>query len=178
MGTVTITGVSPDPEIYGANLAAAANYISARFGAKYDAWLGLATPDLKGKTLVSATDFLDRLGLVDETGTAIGHGTAIEDVIAACFEMAVLINDDPDIVEQIDQASNIKKVFASGAGVEYHAPTSIADGSASKLPHVIQQLLGPYLPAADVTVIGGYGSAGDTKSSASDCHDYDRSEPY
>lgn len=178
MGTVTITGVSPDPEIYGANLAAASNYIGARFGDRYAAWLALATSDLKGQTLVSATDFLDRLGLVDESGAAIGHGTVIAAVINASYEMAVLINDDPEIVELLDASSNVARVYASGAGVDFHNPTSTVDGSASLLPHVVQQLLAPYLPAADLAVIGGYSSAGDTVSSASDCYDYDRSEPY
>lgn len=177
MGTVTITGVSPDPEIYGANLAAAQNYVKARFGDRYAAWLAL-TGDDPAKTLVSATDFLDRLGLVDESGAAIGHGTVIANVINASYEMAVLINDDPEIVELLDASSNVARVYASGAGVDFHNPTSTVDGSASLLPHVVQQLLAPYLPAADLAVIGGYSSAGDTVSSASDCHDYDRSEPY
>lgn len=181
MGTVTITGVSPDPEIYGANLAAAVTYISARFGSTYAAWLALpaAPPDDRGRTLVSATDYIDRLALVDTSGAAITHATAIAAVQQACFELAVLINDDPDVVAALDQSFNIKSVDAGGGvGVEFQVPTSVADGSATRLPYVIEQLLAPYLPVSSASVAGGYGGGGSCKSAFSECREYDRKDPY
>ena len=159
MGTVSITGVSPDSEIYGASLAAAINHVKGRFGPTYTAWLALGSDD-QAKTLVSATDYMDGLGLVDD-GVAIGHSTTIAAVQKACYELAVLIADDPDIVAQIDQSSNIKRVKAGTAEVEYHNPTSTRNGTAERLPHVVQQLLADYLPTGSAAVIGGYGQAGD-----------------
>ena len=177
MGTVTITGVSPNPNIYGADLAAATTYITARFGSTYDAWLALATTDLKGRTLVSATDYIDRLGLKDTSGAAIPYTTSIVAVQQACFELAVLINSDPDLVTAIDASSNVKRVGAGGGvEVEYFNPTSTKDGSASTLPWIVQQLLAPYLPVPSVTVIGGYGQAGDCPCDDDD--DLSRSGPY
>lgn len=174
MGTVTIAGVAPDPEIYGANLAAAITYITARYGPAYTAWIALSSDD-KGRTLVSATSYMDRLGLVD-AGVAIAHSTVLVPVISACFELAVLIADDPDLIAALDASSNIKSVDAGGAGVEFFNPTSSLDGSASTLPYVVQQLLGPYLPALTATVIGGYGQSGDCPCDDDD--DLSRSGPY
>lgn len=160
MGTVVIAGVSPDPEIFGASLAAAINHVTGRFGPTYTTWLGIGTND-QGRTLVSATDVMDGLGLVDG-GVAIEHSTTIAAVQKACYELAVLIADDPDIVTLLDGSSNIERVKAGPAEVEFHNPTSVANGTAERLPHVVQQLLAPYIPARSATVIGGYGQAGDT----------------
>jgi hypothetical protein len=179
MGTVTIAGVSPDPSVYVTNLAAATNYVTGRFGTTYTAWLALVSDD-KGRTLVSATDFMDRLSLKDPaTGAAIAYSSTIPAINNACCELAVLIADDPDVVAQFDAGSNIKKVNAGGAGVEFFVPTSPSDGSGDKLPHVIQQLLSPYLSGnASVAVIGGYGQAGDCDLDDVDGGDLDRNWPF
>lgn len=179
MGTVTITGVAPDPEIYGVSLAAAVNHVKSRFGPTYKAWLAIAADPDQAQTLVSATDAMDRLGLIDPaTGAAIGHATTIVDVQKACYELAVLIFDDPDVVAQVDASSNIKAVRAGGAGVDFFVPTSTSDGSAEQLPHVIQQLLGPYLGGANGgdTVLGGYGRSG--SACLDDGGDLERNGPY
>lgn len=193
--TVTIAGVSPNPEVYG-GLPAATAYIGARIGDAYETWRGLSTDD-QGRTLVSATSYLDRIawkgtattpavggttlqwprtGVTRSNGTAVDPNTVPVEITSATFELAALIADDPDIVSQLDSGSNIEKVNAGGAGVTFFAPTSANDGSASRLPYVVQQLIGQFTSSAGVTVIGGFGQSGN--ACLDDGGDFDRSEPF
>lgn len=175
MGTVTIG--SDTEEVYG-TLAAANSYANKTFGAVAAKWRGL-TDDDKGRTLVDATRYLDLLELEDEDGNAIGHDTAIANVLAACFELAMLIASDPAVKSALDAGSNVKKLDADGASIEYFRPTSVATGTATRLPVVVQRLIAPYLPSANVAVaLGGASSGTDAESWFDDCDDGDRNEPF
>lgn len=177
MGTVTITGVAPDPEIYG-TLAAATAYIGASFGPGATKWRGLVADD-QARTLVAATRYLDALELED-AGAAIGHDTVIAAVLAACAELAMLIAADPAVQAAVDAGSNVKVLDADGARIEFFRGTSAAAGTATRLPPVVQKLLGPYLPGAGsaVSIASGrsYGTTAD--SWFDDCDAGSRSEPF
>lgn len=177
MATVTIAGVSPDPEVIG-GLVEATAYIGASFGPAATKWRALSTDD-KGRTLVASTRYLDALGLEDENGDAIGHDTTIANVLAATFELAMLIAADPRIQAAADTGSNVKKLDADGASIEYFRPTSVALGTASRLPSIVQKLLADYLPSTEAAA--GYGGSSygtDADSSFDDCDSTDRSEPF
>lgn len=191
--TVSIAGVSPDPEVY-AGLAKATAYIGAAFGGEAAKWRGLAEDD-KERTLVAATRYIDAR---DWAGTATGEdgttlafprsGDGITDSSAeqlarveqAVCELAMLIAADPSIQQAIDQGSNIKKLDADGALIEFFAPTSVAEGTATTLPPVVQRLLGRYTAAAatGVTIAGGSSYGTDGESAFDDCDATDRSDPF
>jgi hypothetical protein len=153
----------------------AKNYVGARFAPNYTAWLELSDDD-KGRTLVSADDFIDSLAWQGTaTGTLNGNPTSrqwprsgIEGVdpttipnaiVEASFELAVMIAASPDLPNKLDQGSNISS--ASGGGgvsVSYFAPTSARTGTATLLPPIVQRKVGRYLamPSDD----GSFGSPG------------------
>ncbi len=175
MATVVISGVSPDPESF-VNVADAIEYVTAMYGTTYTAWLALATIS-QGRTLVAATRYMDRLGLVDDAGVALTHSTTEQPVLDACAELAVLIGDDPDIVSTFDGSSNIASVNAGTAGVAFFNPTTTKGGTATKLPYIIQQLLGPYLPSASATA-PIQGTNGNCSTDFDECDTYRKTGPY
>lgn len=183
--SVAISGVSPDPEVYG-GLTAAGNYVGAMFAPAATSWLALST-NAKGQTLRAATLFLDRqpwegdatgqVG-VDATtlqwprsgvtagGEDVDSTTVPADVVNAAFEMAVLIAADPTIISKIDQGSNISSVGAGGGvAVSFFAQSSAANGTATRLPTVVQQLVAKYLATGGPVTEGGTGVYGNTCSS-------------
>ncbi len=153
----------------------ATNYINSRFGSTYTAWLLLSADD-KSRTLVSSSAFLDSLSWQGTaTGVLNGNSTLLQwprsgidgvdsttiptAIVNASFELAVMIAADPDLVNKIDQSTNISS--ASGGGgvsVSYFAPTSVIVGTATLLPPLVQRLVGRYLatPSGD----GSFGAAG------------------
>lgn len=192
--TVSIAGVAPDPEVYG-GLAAATAYIGSRFRGAYATWRAIVDEDDKERTLVEATAYIDRLpwkgtangaggtslqwprtGATKADGSAVDSTTVPDAIVDAVFELAAMIADDPDIVAQVDSSSNIKRVKAGSAEVEYHNATSTRNGTATKLPYVIQQLVGPYLAASSVTASGGFGQAG--SSCLDDGEDFELNRPF
>jgi hypothetical protein len=185
--TAAIANVSPDPEVYG-GLAAAANYVGALFSTQADTWLALDA-NTKARTLRAATLYLerilwdgDRTGLVgvDATtlqwprsgveldGVAIDATTVPVDIVSAAFELAVLINADPDLVTAVDQGSLVSSVGAGGGvSVSFAFPTSAALGTATRFPTVVQQLIGKYLAVPAAAIAGGTGAYGCSTSAYS-----------
>lgn len=164
--TVPITGVSPDPEVYG-GLTAAASYIGSMFGSAGAAWLALV-PNAQAQTLVAARRYLDqqtwdgaRTGLVGadpttlawpRSGITLGDGTPVDattvppEVVDASFELAVIIAGDETVTSKRDQGSNISSVGAGGGvSVSFFSPTSARLGTASVMPEVVQRLVGRFL---------------------------------
>lgn len=194
--TVPITGVSPDPEVYG-GLAAAANYVGALFAPAATAWLALDA-NTKGRTLRAATLYLERLawegtrtGLVgsDPTtlawprtdvtvdGQPLDSTTVPADIVSAAFELAVAIAADPALVGKVDQGSLISSVSAGPASVSFAFPTSAASGTATRFPLVVQQLIAKYLATPGGATEGGLGAYGKCESSFARCRQYRLVEP-
>ncbi len=193
--TVTITGVVAAVEVYGGSLAAV-DYIGAMLGASADAWRALSA-DNKARSLVVATRYLDtapwqgtatlsgttlqwpRSGVLNADGTAVDSATVPAAIVNATFELAALVADDPDIVASFDTGSNVQAVNAGGGvGVVFFNPTSSRTGTASKMPVVVQRLVGRYLDAAVAGIDGAFGQAGNTTSQFDSCHTERRVWPY
>jgi hypothetical protein len=196
--TVSIAGVSPDPEVYG-GLVAATAYIGARIGDAYTAWRALDEDD-KERTLVSATSYVDsftwvgtanafdsttlewpRDDVTDSSGATLTNAEQLAIIERAVFELAALAADDPDVFALLDGSGNIASVGAGGASVSYFNPTSTSDGSAPKFPNaLIDRLLARFLAATTTNAYATItaGQAGDSDSGFSRCEDYDRSEPW
>ncbi len=164
--------------IYG-TYAAAQAYIAARFGEGYTAWTGRTDADKK-RTLISAADYLNTQVWVDAYDT-FAERDALQAFVDASYELAVLIGDDPDLVQLVDQGTNVARVYAGGAGVDYANPTSSARGTATLLPPILMRLIGAYLGSASSgasAVLGGSGVAGAATNPLSECSDYDRTESW
>jgi hypothetical protein len=173
-------------------------YLGASYGPQYTAWLALGDSDA-GKTLVSATRHLNEqpwqgtaTGILDGNpttlawprsgviidGVEISSLTIPDAITQATFELAVMILADPDIVSAPDTSTNVKAVMAGGGvGVEFFVPTSTRDGSATRLPTMIQRLVGKYLGSPSA-VDGGYSRGGNACSEFSDRHAFKRSWPF
>lgn len=180
--TVTISGVSPDPEVYG-GLVAADNYIGGLVGPGPDAWRALVTAadaTSRGRILFSVTQFAEAQALrgapshvggttlhfpiaTDITladGTVIAAGTVPPAFVNGVFEFCAILAKKDSVLAAADQGGNIK-IAAAGGGVmvEYFNPTSVANGTASAYPPAVQRWWAPYLAGADASG-GGTGFAG------------------
>ncbi|RPH64980.1 MAG: hypothetical protein EHM89_00125 [Acidobacteria bacterium] len=172
---ITLTGGASET-IHG-TYAAAQTYIAMSYGSTYDAWTALATDDLRKRTLAAAVRYLNSQ-VWNEDADTFAERDLIAAFATAQYELAVLILADASLTSSLSAGSNIRSVSAGGAGVEYFAPATLEAGTATKLPPIVQRLIGAYLGSAGVTVIGGYSQDGDCESPFSDCNDYDREEPY
>lgn len=192
--TVTITGVTDPIEVYG-GLAAANDYIASSFGASYTAWLAL-TEDDREKTLVGATRYLDRQrwqgtanafdsttlafprdGLVDRAGEVAPDAAQLALVSKATFELAVLVAGDADVLAAADQGQNIKAMGAGSARLEFFSPTKAANGTATKLPTIVHDLIGQWLAGASsgaAVIIGGTSTGTCAEPRFEDCDDFER----
>jgi len=169
IGTATAT-------IHG-TYAAAVDYVSTMFGDAYTTWLGFDVDDRK-RTLVAATRYLDRQAWSTDYATFAARD-AVDAFKTASYELAALAAEDASVLSAVDSGSNIKSVGAGGAFVDYFNPTSQLLGNATKLPPILQALLGAYLATSDVLAsLGGAGEDGDCHDPFNDCSDYDRNEPY
>lgn len=163
--TAPITGVTPDPEVY-TGLVAARMYVAEMLDPKADAWLALE-PNTQARSLRTATRFLDRqtwdgtatglvgadvttlqfprAGLLRE-GVAVDSTTVPFEISEAACELAVLVASDPAIINKVDQGSNISSVGGGGGvAVSFFAPTSAANGTATRLPLAVLRLIGCFL---------------------------------
>lgn len=147
--SLTVTGTTTPVTIYG-TYAAAKDYIASTYGPLYTAWTAL-TPDDQKRTLIAAVRLLEQQSWDPTTASTFAVRDAIAAFGQAEYELAVLIADSPDIVQQHDQGSNVQSAGAGSARVSFFAPTSATDGTATVLPPVVERLVGGYLASADVT---------------------------
>lgn len=194
--TVSITGVVSPVEVYG-GLTNATDYIGAMIGDAYTAWRALTADDMK-RTLVAATRYIDeqdwqgtanafggttlqwpRDSVLKSTGVAYTNAEELALIQQAAFELAAAAADDPDVFSAIDASSNIQAVTAGGAGVTFFNPTSIRDGSATKLPPIVMRLIGKFLaaPSASSAAFGSAGGEAEDSIFGSG-NDMDRGEPF
>lgn len=165
---VTITGVSTPITIYG-TFQGAKDYIAAMFGDTYAAWTALvgsgsAVDDPKKQTLVAATRYLESWNWDPTTAGSFAARDAIPAFQQAVAELAVLVADDPSVLGARDAGSNIRGVGAGSSRVDFFAPTSAEDGSATVMPVVVQRLIGQYGASASSSIGGGITSGTDGKS--------------
>lgn len=178
--TVTLT-TSQSATIYG-TFAAAGDFAATMFGATYTAWRALQ-PDDQKRTLIAATRYLDAMAWDPDTAPdfttrdAIA-GTPIGPFAQASYELAVLIADDPTVLQAQDQGTNVRAVGAGSARVEFFNPTSPLFGTATVLPPVIERLVGQYLASASSTGGAPDGQAAGCESPFSAQSEYRRWWPY
>ncbi len=169
--------------IYG-TFAGALAYLGGSFGDAYTAWLALSTADQK-RTLIAAARYLDRQSWIDDVDTlALRDAYVLDDATTypfqlASYELAAAVADDADVLVAPDTGTNVARVFAGGAGVDFANPTSVRGGTASVLPPILQALIGGYLAtSATAGPDGGSGESGSCRNPFADCADYDRNRPF
>lgn len=159
MGTITISGNSEN--IYG-DLAGANAYFSLSI--RSTNW-DTGTSTTKQKALVSATRWMDRVGLVDSNGDTlapVSDDTGIDTAVQqGCYELAAYLLGDSTAADQSDTGSNVKVAKAGSASVEFFRPES-----GSIFPEAALRLLAPYL-APTISSSTGMASYGGTVDDSS-----------
>lgn len=167
--------VGTGSELIHGTFAAAKAYCAIMFGDTYDAW-NLLTDDQKKKTLARAVRFLNAQAWTEDADTFAEREALLVNSVSvfhqAQYDLAVLISDDPDVVAQVDQGSNIASLGAGSASISFFNPTT---KNADVLPPVLMRLVGSYLALSSLAGPDG----GESRSSCatnpfSDCEDYDR----
>jgi hypothetical protein len=182
--TVTFTDAT-EVEVYmGLTALDAAMFTSGSAGAAAYRALTAGSDDRK-RLLVDVTRYIDSLDWIGEAngadGTTLefprtGEGTALDDytdaeqlalVNKAVAELVAIAATNRAALDALDASSNVKIADVSGAKVEFWAPTSIEDGTATQMPVPAQRYLGRFLsgsgaPGVVVSVAGSssYSSCG------------------
>jgi hypothetical protein len=143
------------------------DYFSARLGS--DAWTDASTANKK-RALVSAVRFLDRAvtwsGEQTDTvtpqplqwprdgaacsGVAVADGTTPDAFANAEFEQALIFLDDATEQSSTGTGSNVKRVKAGSAEVEFFTGTA-GTGSETRLPTVVNDLVGCYIESSGIS---------------------------
>jgi len=187
--TVTIAGVVYS--IYGERdvdggtaQPSAGEYLGGSFTSSA-IWAALSATQ-QGQCLVEATRWLDRqrwagsktsdaqplqwprTGVTRIDGSAVDSATVPDEIVFACYELAVLISQDPDLpAAQPGASGNIKRVEGGPANVEFFQPQSIAIFPLKAYDLVSQFLSG----SGDVGVSISY-ATGTGHASSFDSDDY------
>ena len=191
----TVTGYTA-VEVYG-GLAACTQYLGTRYSAAATAFLALTADDQK-RCLIAATDYFQEQlwsgtavgtvggtatalhwpasGVTDKYGNAVDSTTVPLDVVNGCFQMAAEIAAKSSIQNDADAGSNVKSIGGGGAQViQFFAPTSARNGTASTMPQSVQRLVGPYLSSSTSVALGA--SSGVSNDGDSDRDDTSAFDP-
>lgn len=118
-----------------------------------------------------------RTGLVNCNGEAIDSATIAPDVIRAQALLAFELSEDPTLAGGTTTGSNIKKLQAGSASIEFHERTNDSGDPVNfRFPPRVQELLACYLEGV---LTGGVEAIGADGESIFDPCDYpsDRSQP-
>lgn len=158
MGTVDIGG--NNYEVYG-DLDAANLYLAARIGtSKWDA----KDDTGKSQVMVTVARYLNRKRWkgaktsdsqplahpragVEIDGVEIDDSVIHADVLAASYELCLILSDDPSIESATGTGSNVRRAKGGKAEVEFFRPTA-GTFLESRFPTIVQELLGPFLAAS------------------------------
>ncbi len=182
MGQVTIQGTTFD--IYGTE-AGADDYMKARWGS--EAWADADAADRR-QTLVSATRMIDRenwigqktvssqplefprTGLTDKDGNPVDSATVPLAVEEANYELAFALLNDATVQEADNTGSNVKRVKAGSAEVQFFRAT---DGA--PFPTIANDLLKSF---RDGGALAGVASGSDEVSTFCDPNPHGLTEGY
>lgn len=197
--TVTFSDASV-VEVYG-GLPACDAYLFQTPGAAAAAYLALdPDSDARKRLLVAATRYIDRQrwqgtangaggttlafprdGLEDAAGEPATNEYQLALVQEAAFELTALFAVEEDARTNPDQSSNIKRMKAGSAELELFSPTSIARGTATKLPSPAMELIGQWLAGSGgvgMVTLGGSSTGTCGESRFDGKHGYKRNEAF
>jgi hypothetical protein len=201
--TVTMSDTTVH-EVYG-GLPACDAYLFAAVSAGAKKYRALpANGDDRKRLLVQATRWIDDIlaactptgaggttlqvpveGAKNADGSAMSDADQLALANRATFEAVAILAADQDAAIAVDTGSNVKKLDADGASIEFFRPTSALDGTASAIPMILARILAPLLAAAsgaavvgDIVVIGGSSHGTCEGSSFDDCDQFRRTGPF
>lgn len=187
MATVTINGT--DYTVY-QDVAQADEYLQGDYRL-FGSWSGL-TADQKAMALVSSTRWIDRqswqgekvsdtqelefgrTGLRDKNGNEVTPQQSLDLVSEASIILAADIALDPQLTSQQSSGSNIRRLRAGSASIEYFQPTL---GRTTKFPAAVHDLIGLWLQSSSSLAIP-YAGINDVPSLTDEENQFDLFEGY
>lgn len=184
MGTVTISGFIF--EVLGEHTGAGSLAEYAAGSLAYSAILTAASSDDQKRALVESTRILERqqyngaktiagqalawprTGVTRADGTAVDPNAIPQEIIDACYELALAGLADPALFTVVSTAKNIKKLDAKGASIEYFGPAA-----GGRWPGRVGELVGQFLAGMGASTLGSSAAYG-----TSDCSDFDDDDRY
>lgn len=170
--SATVTIGSASATIHG-TFQGALDYVAFMTGDAATTFLALAADDQK-RALVSARRLLDRQhwGASYLTFAARDMVTGI---VEGSYELAVLVSDDGDLMNQADTGSNIQSLQAGSAAISFFNPTT---RGADPLPAAVMALVGVYLAQAELAETGPESKSSCADNPLSAASDMDRERPW
>lgn len=186
MPTVTIS--STDYDVY-ISQADANAYLAGQFTAT--AWRAETDEDQKDRAIISATRFIDRqlwqgektdaaqlhafprTGLYyRDSGEEVDDALVPQEVIYATAELASIMLSGSDVQENFTPGNNLTQSFKAGSvAISYFRGEWIA----TRLPTIIQELLGFWLAASALAISSGAIATGvDRESQFEDTYDFNQ----
>lgn len=168
------------------------DYHAAKIGSTWST----ATTLQKQQSIISATRMIDRAvnwsGSKTVTGQAlewprdgatcdgdsVTNGTIPDDFATAVCELAGLLFDDSTVQQGTGSGSNIKRVQAGSALVEFFTPTIGVDGGETRLPTSVNDLIGCYIDVSNSLGTLSYGTTDADGTSAFTEDNYGRDKGY
>lgn len=148
MGSVIISSVTY--LTYG-SIVGATEYFQADINGA--TWISAITENQE-KALISATRWIDRIGIYDTSGTLytpVADDTGVPEAVQqASYILAQTLLADATAATKATTGSRVRRVGAGSAQVEFFSPD---DGTV--FPTVAMQLLEPYLSSASGSTTGG-----------------------
>ncbi|GAF71788.1 unnamed protein product, partial [marine sediment metagenome] len=109
------------------------------------------------------------------TGVAVADGTTPDEMAFAQYELAQILFDDATVAASAGTGSNIKRVKAGSAEVEFVGAT-IGTTADTRLPTIVNDLAGCFVDGISTTLGGSYGTESGDVGYCKD--DFDKSEGY
>jgi hypothetical protein len=200
MGTVTTVTISGNTYYTyaltaGAAVTDATTWHAGRLGSGSTAW-GTATADNRAKSLVSASEWIDRAvgnqfsGSETSTsqplewprdeatnnGVSVPDGTTPDDIAYAAFWLAGQLLVDANLASSTGTGSNVKEAKAGSALVRFFSST-IGTTQDTRLPITAMDFLRPFFGGSG-TVYGAGVASGVTSASAFNAENFTRSEGF
>jgi DnaT-like ssDNA binding protein len=113
-----------------------------------------------------------RTGLVTCGGVAVDENTVALQVEEAQIELAFDLTQDTTLESKSGQGSNIKKVGAGSAEVEFFHPTD-RTGDSTRFPPIVHELLRCFLGGSDQSKAGAIATGTCDHSQFDDCDRFD-----
>lgn len=117
-----------------------------------------------------------RSGLTNCNGDEIDENTIAPDIIRAQALLAFELVTNPKLAGSPNTGSNIRRLQAGSASIEYFERTDDDDFPTSRFPASVQELISCYIEGQSLGGVESFGTDGD--SIFDPCDDYDRTEPF
>jgi hypothetical protein len=117
-----------------------------------------------------------RIGLTNCNGDEIDENTTAPDILRAQALLAYELVTNPKLAGSANTGSNIKRLQAGSASIEYFERTDDDEFPTTRFPARVQELIACYIEGQNIGGVESFGTDGD--SIFDPCDDYDRTEPF